>query len=321
MNLLILSCGTRNNLISYFKNSVGDQGKVFAADCSENAPALYEADGCFVIPRITSPDYETEILRICNQEKIDGVLSLIDPELSILAKLRSRLAEIGTTVIGSDYELCELSRDKYQMYQWLSAHGYPCAKSYRSMAEFDRDIENGTASYPAFVKPAHGSASVSVFNVENRDDAQNLLSKYEDMMIQGFVKGQEIGADVYIDLISGEVVSVFTKKKLVMRAGETDKAVSFRDPMLFDLIERFCAESGYRGAIDIDLFDVNGSYLISEVNPRFGGGYPHAHLCGCNHVQMIVNNLQGKVNAKQIGNYADDVYMMKYSEVMLRTSK
>ena len=321
MNFLILSCGTRNNLISYFKKSVDGTGKVFAADCSENAPALYEADGYFVIPRITSSDYETEILRICNQEKIDGVLSLIDPELSMLAKLQPRLAEIGTTVIGSDYELCELSRDKYQMYQWLSAHGYPCAKSYRSMAEFDRDIENGTASYPAFVKPAHGSASVSVFNVENRDDAQSLFSKHVDMMIQGFVKGQEIGADVYIDLISGEVVSIFTKKKLVMRAGETDKAVSFRDPMLFDLIERFCLESGYRGAIDIDLFDVNGHYLISEVNPRFGGGYPHAHLCGCDHVQMIVNNLQGKVNAKQIGNYADDVYMMKYSEVMLRPEK
>ena len=54
-------------------------------------------------------------------------------------------------------------------------------------------------------------------------------------MIQDFLNGQEIGADVYIDMISGEVVSIFTKKKIRMRAGETDKSVSFKDPILFNL--------------------------------------------------------------------------------------
>ena len=58
---------------------------------------------------------------------------------------------------------------------------------------------------------------------------------------------QEIGADVYIDMVSGEIVSIFTKKKLKMRAGETDKAVSFKDDKLFDLIKKFVSEAGYRG--------------------------------------------------------------------------
>ena len=48
-------------------------------------------------------------------------------------------------------------------------------------------------------------------------------------MIQEFLNGQEIGGDCYIDMISSELVSVFTKKKILMRAGETDKAVSFKD--------------------------------------------------------------------------------------------
>lgn len=64
-------------------------------------------------------------------------------------------------------------------------------------------------------------------------------------MIQEYLKGQEIGADVYIDMIEQKVVSIFTKKKLVMRAGETDKAVSFKDNKLFDLIEKFVNESGF----------------------------------------------------------------------------
>ena len=130
--------------------------------------------------------------------------------------------------------------------------------------------------------------------------------------------GQEIGADVYIDMVSHEVVSIFTKKKLRMRAGETDKAVSFQDETLFNLIEQFVKEAGYNGQIDIDIFDVNGEYYISEVNPRFGGGYPHAFESGADHMKLIVNNLEGKVNERMIGQYECGTYMMNYNEVMVK---
>ena len=136
-------------------------------------------------------------------------------------------------------------------------------------------------------------------------------------MVQEFLNGQEIGADVYIDMISGEVVSIFTKTKIKMRAGETDKAVSFKDEKLFALIENFVKEAGYRGQIDIDIFDIDGKYYISEVNPRFGGGYPHAYECGCDHMKLILNNLQGNVNKKNIGTYEEGIYMMKYNEVKI----
>jgi carbamoyl-phosphate synthase large subunit len=137
-------------------------------------------------------------------------------------------------------------------------------------------------------------------------------------MIQEFLKGQEIGADCYIDMISGELVSVFTKKKLLMRAGETDKAVSFKDEKLFELIKSFVSECGWNGQIDIDIFDVDGEYYISEVNPRFGGGYPHAYECGCDHMTLIRNNIEGRENKADIGSYDDGVYMMKYNEIMIK---
>ena len=37
--------------------------------------------------------------------------------------------------------------------------------------------------------------------------------------------------------------------------------------------------------------------------------------CGCNHMDLIVNNLSGKTNLVNIGNYSEDIYMMKYNEV------
>lgn len=317
MNLLILSAGTRNKVVEYFVKTLAGKGSVVATDMSELAPAIYEADKYYIVPRMTEPGYLDVILDICKKEKINGVLSLIDPELSLLAKNKDKFEAVGTTVIGSSYELCEMSLDKYEMYKWLKDHDYKCAKSYMDKDEFYADVEAGKANYPVFVKPARGSASIAISKVYDKETIELLFAHDEGLMIQEYLNGQEIGADVYIDMISGEIVSIFTKKKLKMRAGETDKAVSFKDDNLFDLIEKFVSEARYRGQIDIDIFDINGEYYISEVNPRFGGGYPHAYECGADHISMIVNNLEGNVNQENVGNYQENVYMMKYNEVMI----
>ena len=222
------------------------------------------------------------------------------------------------TVIGSSYELCEMSLDKNRMFQWLTTHKYNCARSYIDKEKFFADVEKGEISYPVFVKPIKGSASISISKAYDRDTVEVLFDHEDGLMIQEFLDGQEIGADVYIDMLSGEVISIFTKKKLKMRAGETDKAVSFQDEILFDLIKKFAKEAGYRGQIDIDIFDINGEYYISEVNPRFGGGYPHAYESGANHMKLIINNLNGIANCIEIGNYKNNIYMMKYNEIMIK---
>lgn len=281
------------------------------------APSIYLADKHYIVPRMTEPGYVEVILDICKSEKIEGVISLIDPELSLLAANKERFAEIGTMVIGSTYNLCEMSLDKYEMYKWLEKHEYNCAKSYMDKEKFYADVEAGKVTYPVFVKPARGSASIAISKVHDKETIEQLFEHNEGLMIQEFLDGQEIGADVYIDLISKNVVSIFTKKKIKMRAGETDKAVSFKDEKLFELIKKFVGEAGYEGQIDIDIFDINGEYYISEVNPRFGGGYPHAYECGADHISMIVNNLEGNVNQENVGNYQENVYMMKYNEVMI----
>lgn len=317
MNILLLSVGTRNKIVQYFKNAFRNIGSVIATDASELAPAIHEADKYYIVPLIKSPGYIEIILDICKKEKITGVLSLIDPELNLLAKNEERFKESGITIIGSSYNLCEMSLDKYQMYLWLQEHGYRCAHSWISKDKFYEALQKGEVKFPVFVKPVRGSASISISKAYDCETVDLLLSHEKDLIIQEYLDGQEIGADVYIDIISGEVVSIFTKKKLKMRAGETDKAVSFKDPRLFALIEKFVGETGYKGQIDIDIFEIDGDYYISEVNPRFGGGYPHAYECGVDHIKLIVENLKGCINKKHIGAYGDNIYMMKYNEVYI----
>lgn len=317
MNILVLSAGTRNKVVQYFKENIGDTGRVVATDCSNLAPAVYDADAFYLVPRITHPDYLPMVLDICKKEKIDGVFSLIDPELSLLAREKDKFLEMGTTPIISPYELVETCFDKYRMYELLNEMNIPTGKCYVDKDAFYDAKAKGDIDYPVFIKPVRGSASLNINKVNSDQEVETLFNLYQDLMIQEFMNGQEYGADVYIDMISGKCTSIFIKKKIKMRAGETDKSVSVKIPVLFDMIQKFVEKCGFCGMIDIDIFEINGVFYISEVNPRFGGGYPHAYACGVNMPRQVINNLNGAENPSVIGDYQENVCMMKYNEISI----
>ena len=318
MNILILSAGTRDKVVQYFKREIGAEGKVVATDCSNLAPAVYEADAFYLVPRITAFGYMEQILDICKKEQIDGVFSLIDPELSMLAKERARFEEIGVTPIVSDYDLVETCFNKFRMYELFNNMNIPTAKCYVSKEAFYEAKEKGEISYPVFVKPVCGSASMHINKVSSDEELEGLFHMYDDLMIQEFMDGTEYGADVYIDMISGKVTSLFVKEKIKMRAGETDKSVSIKDEGLFKQIVGFVEKAGFKGMIDIDIFKIGDIYYFSEVNPRFGGGYPHAYECGVNMPRQVLTNLRGEENFVDVGNYKENIIMMKYNEVMIK---
>ena len=318
MNLLILSAGTRNKVVQYFKKELGGNGKVIATDCSNLAPAIYEADKFYIVPRITEPGYLDTLLDICKKENITGVFSLIDPELSLLAKEREKFIEVGTTPIISPYDLVEICFDKYKMYELLCEMHIPTGRCYMDKDAFHQARAKGEISYPVFVKPVKGSASLHINKVYGAEELDVLFDLYDDLMIQEFMDGTEYGADVYIDMLTGKCTSIFVKEKIKMRAGETDKAVSYKDEELFTLIEKFVEKCGFCGMIDMDIFRIGDVYYISEVNPRFGGGYPHAHECGVNMPEQVIRNLSGESNPYAVGNYRPGICMMKYNEVMIK---
>ncbi len=318
MNILILSAGTRNKVVQYFKKEVGEKGKIIATDCSNLAPAIYEADKFYIVPMITSPDYLKIILNICDKEKIDGVFSLIDPELSLLAKHEADFRKLGTIPIVSPYDLVEKCFNKYAMAKLFAEKDLKTAKVYMSIKDFEEARKEGEIDYPVFAKPVCGSASLHINKVSSDEELQGLFHMYDDLMIQEFMDGTEYGADVYIDLISGKCTSVFLKEKIKMRAGETDKSISLKEDKLFTSIISFVEEAGFRGMIDIDIFKIGNDWYFSEVNPRFGGGYPHAYECGINMPKLVLNNLMGKENVADIGNYEEGIVMMKYNEVMIK---
>lgn len=318
MTILILSCGTRNKLVRFFKETFAScpgGGRVVVTDCSPWAPALYEADEHYLVPRMTQPGYLEHILQICRKEKVDGILPLFEDELDLMAENRALFEEEGIRVIVSGARTVALCRDKYRFYRHLTDNGLPALNTCEGLAQFLTAREEGKMDFPVFVKPVRGCGSVGISRVEDMELLQVLCRHSEDgLLIQQFADGEEFGADIYVDLLSRRPVAIFTKKKVRMRAGETEKSLSVKDEKLFDLIERTVSTLELAGPVDMDIFKVDGQYYISEINPRFGGGYPHAYHCGMNVPALIANNLAGQENVPSIGAYEAGMCMMKYSD-------
>ena len=124
--ILILSCGTRNKLVRFFKeafHSLPGGGRVIVTDCSPWAPALYEADAFYLVPPMKDPGYEDRILEICMREQVNALLPLFEDELDLLAQNRKKFEEKGITAIVSDAESVAVCRDKYGFFSLLQKNG------------------------------------------------------------------------------------------------------------------------------------------------------------------------------------------------------
>ncbi|MGG1663543.1 ATP-grasp domain-containing protein [Brevibacillus sp. NRS-1366] len=317
MNLMLTSVGRRVKVVRYFRQEWKELGHVIAVDCDETAPALYAADAWEQIPRMDDPLYISTLLDLCRRYQIHGILSLIDPELSVLASHADRFREHGVTVILSSSAVIEMCLDKQATHDFLVKNDIPCIPTFSTWQDIQDALATNKISFPLLAKPRKGSASLGIRKVEDEQELEMLFFSQPNLVVQPFVDGVEFGVDVYVDMISAEPVSIFSKKKLRMRSGETDRSIAIKDEQLTDLVRRLLAALPLVGPVDMDCFWTKGGFVISEINPRFGGGYPHAYESGENFMKYVRENLQGRLNCPRIGQYRSGSTLVKFDDHLL----
>lgn len=320
MNLLILSPGRRVEIVEYFKETFHAAGrKVYTLDMSPYAPALYSGDEFFRIDKDFDhlDKYVNDILGICKEKNISVLLTLIDPELVLLSENKALFESNGVKLILCDLTFIKQTFDKFGFYNTYK----DIIKLVDTVGSYDDAVarlESEEWSFPLFAKLRDGSASIGIKKISNYADFEGIKEE-KKYIYQPFIDGSEYGIDAYFDMITGELVSVFMKKKIAMRAGETDKAISVKSEKVFNEVKKLTNIKGLYGPIDVDVFvSKSGEVFINEINPRFGGGHPHAYGCGVNFMQLILNNLEGKKNEPSFNNYTEGIMMLKYNGLLFR---
>lgn len=321
-NLLFCSVGRRGRLLRDVKETIGKTGLIIGTDNQSTAPALQFCDRQYVVPRITDPDYVDIILNICKENGVKAVTTLIDPEIEILAENSDKFKAIGVIPLCPAKQSAIYCFNKYELFKYLTKQGIRTPLTFHDWEEFKQALDDGSISFPVFMKPVCGSGSVGAHKVLSFEQAEkDWFSGEHDYIIQELMTGGDCDADVYVDTISHKAVAAFSKRKIETRIGGASKTCSFKDPKLFQFIQKICSVFEFNGPLDMDFFIKDGEYYLSEINPRFGGAYLHAYGAGVDFIQLIVNNINGIENPVNIGNYDENVLMMMYDDVVIaRTS-
>ena len=315
MRILLSNVGRRGYLVKYFKQALAGTGEVWGSDSSPYTPAFQYCDNVILMPRLESKEYVDKVLAVCINSKIDIIVPLIDPTLEILARHHDKFHSRGIMVVVSPAKTIEIAFDKYLTYLHAQKAGIPVPETFTAIDDALKLIASGKFSWPVIVKPRKGSASKHVHTCSNEDELKLAFRTCPGPIIQKFVSGEEYGYDIFCDA-DFKPVSVFCKRKIAMRAGETDKAVSVNDKKLIDLGMEIAKAFPIFGPADADVkMDKNGPVLL-EINPRFGGGYPCSHLCGADFPAKLIALRKGQKLSQNIGNYPAGVFMFKQDEII-----
>lgn len=310
MNILITSIGRRSYMIDYFKEALNNQGKVHAGN-SIATYALQKADAYLLTPNIYDEKYIDTIIYYCINNDIKTVISLFDIDLPILAKNKEKFEENGIRLIVSDYDFVDICNDKWKTFLFLQKHGFLTPKSFLSTEKVKLAIFNKEINYPVIIKPRWGMGSIAIFQADNEleldvlyqktlNEIKNSYLKFESnadiensVIIQEKMNGKEWGLDIFNNL-NGNYLTCVPKRKIAMRAGETDIAETVKNQQLIDFGKKLSSITQHIANLDIDFFMVDDQPYILEMNCRFGGQYPFSHLAGVHFPKVIVQMLRSE---------------------------
>ena len=315
MNILFSTVGRRGYIVKFFREAMNSEDKIHGADNSPYAPGLVYCDHKTLFPKVAAPDYVDVVLDYCTKNKIDIVIPLLDPELEVLAAAKERFDQKNIMVVISPQKTVEIAFDKYLTYTFGLENNLSIGQTFLSVEETMQAVSDGTLHWPLVVIPRKGSASM---NISYCDDELQLKAAFEacpDPMIQEYLKGDEYGYDLFGDQ-KCRPISVYCKKKLVMRAGETDKAISVNDQQLIDLGEKILKNLPIFGPCDVDVIMTPDGPKLLEINPRFGGGYPCSHLAGADFCKKVIAMRNGQALTPDIGLCPEGVCMLKQDEII-----
>jgi carbamoyl-phosphate synthase large subunit len=311
MNVMLTCAGRRSHMIAIFQDAVKGRGEVFACDAQADAPALQAADEAFVVPAVDDPSYVDALLALCDAHRVGLLIPALEPELPLLAAHRARFAAVGTVPVVSSSEIVATCYDKLETNRFLARCGLPVAPTFGSLPEAREALRRGELHFPLVVKPRWGVSSFAVAFPEDEEElelayrlarkqlARSFLAQVSArdpehcVLIQEKLGGTEYGLDIVNDL-EGRYVTTFAKRKIRMRAGQTDRAVTVQDERLAKLGAQIGQALAHVGLLDCDIFAGDDECYAIDLNPRIGGGYPFSHLAGANLPAALIAWARGE---------------------------
>ena len=263
-----------------------------AFDYFPHAVGLYWAEAAHLLPDVLSPsvsegEYLGRLTELLRRERVDVLLIATDFEVPLLAKHRTTVeAESGCKVVVSSPEVAEIGDDKWVTYQFLRAHGFPCAPSLVDLNQLEGFISE--TGFPLVVKPRRGARSRAVSLVRDMSELSGALKVAgPEPIIQRAVGTPESEYTCGAVVLEGECLGVVAMRR-DLRDGNTFRAFLEPVPDIEAMVRAAALALNPYGPANFQLRVGEEGPAIFEINARFSGTTVIRALAGFNEVEAVI---------------------------------
>jgi carbamoyl-phosphate synthase large subunit len=306
--VLFTCAGQRVDIVTAFRHA---GAHTVAADANPLAPALYHADERAIVPRVDDPGYVPALRELVREHEIRLIIPLADLDHLLLAERRTELD--GALVLLPAPDVVRRTEDKYQAHVFFEEHGIPSPPSWLP-DELPGDLE-----YPVLVKPRRGFGSRHIYRCHDREELDFHLKRTPaDSFVQQVCGGEEFSIDVFCDF-EGRCLNAIPRTMIESKGGESIKGMTIDDRELIEFGARVAETFPIWGPANVQCFRVaEGRHEVTDVNPRFGGGFPLPLAAGSRYPQLAIALADGERPEPRLGDFRPGVYMTRFfSEVCL----
>jgi carbamoyl-phosphate synthase large subunit len=306
--VLFTCAGQRVDIVSAFGRA---GATTIATDINRLAPALYHADHYVLVPRIGDPEYVPDLARLVDEHDVDLVVPLTDLDQFVLARDREQL---GTAVLLPPADVVAQMGDKYTAHETFERLGIPSPSSWLPEQLPD------DAEFPLLVKAREGFGSRHIYRADDREELDFYLARTPvGSFVQTYCQGEEFSIDVFCDF-DGRCLNAIPRTMIESKGGESIKGITIKDSELIEHGRRVAEALPIWGPANIQCFrESDGSLLVTDVNPRFGGAFPLPHSAGSRYPELALALANGEEVEPTVGEFREGMLMTRFFSHLVLT--
>lgn len=237
-------------------------------------------DKCYQSPFVKDSNYIEFIIKICNEQKVDCIISADEDELLKLSENKERINCIN---IVANKTVLMIFKDKLVATEHIERLNIVVPKIINNICQFDKNHR------PKIIfrkRISVGSKGIEVVDLEKEQYIKNYFSN--DYFIQEYIEGDEYTVDVFCDY-EGIPKIIIPRKRLDIRNGISYKCQIVYNKEIINTCKKIYNSYKIPGFSNIQFKYLNGICYFIELNPRFAGTGIASSIASFNIFELYID--------------------------------
>lgn len=305
------------SILNCLRNNGERELYIVGVDMNPMATCRSKVDKFYTVPAAADPAFIDAVLKICEAEKIEVLISIVTRELELFAAAKERFAAIGTIVSTMDYEPLHIANNKGLLLTAMKEAGLPTPdfRVVHTPEELEQAVYAlGYPEKPVVVKPTFGNGSRGTRILDatksrydqffkekpnsqymRLEELMNIISERNaipEMMAMEYLPNEDVSVDILAD--HGKTLYCACRQGVVVSSIMVSSVVKYHEEAA-ELAKKVTELLKLDGNMGFDMkVDSEGRPQLMEINPRLPAGIVNTVVAGINMPYLRVKQVLGE---------------------------